>query len=185
MKQGAAAIRQPRIFVKNGIRPGYNEMGTEIEKKWLPKGSEYLNIIKNCRYCEIEQGYLCTDPVIRVRKEDNRYYMTYKGHGTLVREEYNLPLTKESYDALIKKCEGRIIRKRRWQVPLPSGLTVEMDEFQGELEPLVLFEIEFPDRETAENYIPPDYFGKNVTEDTRYTNAYLSSAGIDVDTIMC
>ena len=51
---------------------------------------------------EIEQAYLCTEPVVRIRKEDDNYYLTYKSKGLLAREEYNLPLTKEAYaDGLI------------------------------------------------------------------------------------
>ena len=46
---------------------------------------------------EIEQAYLCTEPVVRIRKEDDNYYLTYKSKGLLAREEYNLPLTKEAY----------------------------------------------------------------------------------------
>ena len=45
---------------------------------------------------EIEQGYLCTNPVVRIRKSDESYTLTYKGRGLMVREEYNLPLTKEA-----------------------------------------------------------------------------------------
>ena len=52
---------------------------------------------------EIEQAYLCTEPVVRIRKEDDNYYLTYKSKGLLAREEYNLPLTKEAYAHLLTK----------------------------------------------------------------------------------
>ena len=61
----------------------------------------------------IEQAYLCTDPVVRVRREDDSYYLTYKGKGLLAREEYNLPLTKESYEHLLKKADGLVLTKVR------------------------------------------------------------------------
>ena len=63
----------------------------EIERKYLvaslPEGYEA------CPFHTIEQAYLCTEPVVRIRQEDNDYYLTYKSKGLLVREEYNLPLT--------------------------------------------------------------------------------------------
>ena len=160
-------------------------MGLEIERKWLPNGNAYRQMIKGAPFTEIEQRYLCTEPVIRVRIDGGSYYLTYKGKGHVEREEYNLPLTREAYEKLSQKCEGRVIRKNRYRLPLSDGLTLEIDEFLGELSPLVIFEIEFSSRADAERYQAPQYFGKEVTEDTRYTNAYLSSAGIDVDTIMC
>ncbi len=68
----------------------------EIERKFkvrmLP--AQY----KDSPHCMIEQAYLCTDPVVRVRCQDDQYYLTYKGKGLLEREEYNLPLTRESYN---------------------------------------------------------------------------------------
>lgn len=66
----------------------------------------------------IEQGYLNTNPVVRVRREDDTYYLTYKGKGLMAREEYNLPLNEEAYRHLIQKADGNIIGKRRY---LPTG----------------------------------------------------------------
>ena len=61
----------------------------------------------------LEQAYLNTDPVIRIRREDDTYYMTYKGSGMLAREEYNLSLNRESYAHLLPKCDGNVISKKR------------------------------------------------------------------------
>ena len=70
-------------------------MGKEIERKFKVKVMPDLN--KYPFKC-LEQGYLNTHPVVRVRKEDDEYYMTYKGKGHIEREEYNLPLNKESFN---------------------------------------------------------------------------------------
>ena len=78
----------------------------EIEKKYLLKELPDLSC---CEYHKIEQAYLCTGPVVRVRREDENYYMTYKGSGLMSREEYNLPLTAESYEHLKQKADGNII----------------------------------------------------------------------------
>ncbi len=70
----------------------------EIERKFLIK--ELPQNLERYDFHLIEQAYLCTEPVIRVRREDDNYYMTYKSKGLLAREEYNLPLTKEAYETL-------------------------------------------------------------------------------------
>lgn len=129
----------------------------------------------------IEQAYLNTDPIIRVRKEDDTYYLTYKGSGMLAREEYNLPLNEESYCHLLKKADGRIITKKRYVIPLKQflpkdhgDLSIELDIFEGELAPLIIAEIEFPTKEAAEAFTPPELFLEDVTFDPRYHNSNLS-----------
>lgn len=73
----------------------------EIERKYLvPAAPENLSSFP---YHEIEQGYLSTEPVVRIRRQDEEYYLTYKSKGLMIREEYNLPLTKESYLHLQRK----------------------------------------------------------------------------------
>ena len=81
----------------------------EIERKFTIKRlPENLEQYEKKR---IEQGYLCTNPVVRVRRSNENYYMTYKGGGMMSREEYNLPLTKEGYEHLVAKHDGRLIQK--------------------------------------------------------------------------
>lgn len=65
----------------------------------------------------IEQAYLNTDPVVRIRRQDDSYYMTYKGKGLLAREEYNLPLNEASYYHLLEKADGNIISKNAMSYP--------------------------------------------------------------------
>ena len=67
----------------------------EIERKYLLK--QLPSNLDSYASKKIAQGYLCTSPVVRVRRSNDSYYMTYKGAGLMVREEYNLPLTKEAY----------------------------------------------------------------------------------------
>ena len=122
----------------------------------------------------MEQGYLNTDPVIRIRKDNDNYELTYKSKGLMVREEYNLPLTKEAYGHLLSKIDGRLIKKRRYMLPLGGGLTAELDIFEGELAPLILAEVEFPDEDSAFSFIPPNWFGEDVTFSGKYHNSFLS-----------
>ena len=62
----------------------------EIERKYtIKKLPENLESYP-CHH--IEQAYLNVNPVVRVRKQDDEYYMTYKGNCMMAREERNLPL---------------------------------------------------------------------------------------------
>ena len=144
----------------------------EIERKYLIKNTPDNLSDFRCRI--MEQGYLNTDPVIRIRKDNDNYELTYKSKGLMVREEYNLPLTKEAYGHLLSKIDGRLIKKRRYMLPLGGGLTAELDIFEGELAPLILAEVEFPDEDSAFSFIPPNWFGEDVTFSGKYHNSFLS-----------
>lgn len=113
----------------------------EIERKYLidrlPENLEQYE----CKH--IEQGYLNTDPVVRIRKSNDKYTLTYKGAGLMCREEYNLPLNAEAFAHLKEKIDGILIQKRRYLIPLTDKLTIELDVFEGELAPLQLAEVEF------------------------------------------
>lgn len=143
----------------------------EIERKFLIKAGAFD--YESYPFKELEQGYLSTDPVVRIRREDDTYYLTYKATGMMIREEYNLPLTKESYEHLLKKADGNIITKRRYLIPLDK-YTVELDVFAAPFAPLVMAEVEFPTKEEANSFTPPDWFGEDVTFDMEYHNSNMS-----------
>lgn len=158
----------------------------EIERKFTIKSLPADYDTYPCHH--IEQAYLNTDPVVRVRKEDNDYYLTYKGKGLLAREEYNLILNEESYYHLREKADGLVISKKRYLIPLlnpqfkegssipPTGysLTIELDVFDSPFDPLILAEVEFGSKNAAEAFIPPDWFYEDVTYAACYHNSNLS-----------
>lgn len=144
----------------------------EIERKYLIKSLP--ENLSSYSFHLIEQGYLCTNPVVRVRREDDSYYMTYKGAGLMSREEYNLPLNKEAYAQLIKKADGNIITKKRWLIPIEHGLTIELDIFEGCFDGLIIAEVEFDSEAEANDFTPPDWFGEDVTFSSKYHNSTLS-----------
>lgn len=144
----------------------------EIERKFLiPTLPEDLETFPSSL---LEQAYLCTDPVVRVRRSDDEFTLTYKSRGLMSREEYNLPLTAESYEHLKAKADGNIITKRRYRIPLPEDLTIELDVFLGVFEGLFLAEVEFVSEEQANAFVPPAWFGKEVTWSKEYHNSTLS-----------
>lgn len=147
----------------------------EIERKFLLK--ELPKNLESYSVRHLEQGYLCTAPVVRIRRDNDKYELTYKGKGSMIREEHNLPLTKEAYEHLREKIDGRLIVKKRYMVPLEQ-YTVELDVFEGDLAPLILAEVEFPSEEEAKAFTPPDWFAEDVTFSNLYHNSFLSQFNI-------
>lgn len=153
-------------------------MGQEIERKFLVSNdvaNKYIDMARDGKLNshEIEQAYLTTDPVIRVRKSDDDYYMTYKGKGLMSREEYNLPLTKEAYDTLKSKADGNIIAKTRILIPYDK-YTIELDIFKPPFENVRMAEVEFDSEDEANSFKEPDWFLEEVTNDRRYHNSNMS-----------
>ena len=143
----------------------------EIERKFLIKELPKNLETYPCRH--LEQGYLSTAPVVRVRKDNDKYELTYKGKGAMVREEYNLPLTAESFEHLKQKIDGRLIVKKRYMIPY-GDFTIELDVFEADLAPLTLAEVEFSSEEEANAFVAPDWFAEDVTFSKLYHNSYLS-----------
>ena len=129
----------------------------EIERKFLVAQLPDNLDNYNCRY--IEQGY--------------------KGSGMIAREEYNLPLTKDSYEHLIKKADGNIITKKRYEIPDGNGYTIELDIFEGAFNGTVIAEVEFNTIEEADNYIMPEFFTEDVTNNPEYHNSNMSKKKFD------
>ena len=137
----------------------------EIERKYLIHTIPFD--LSAFPFRTIEQGYLCTSPVVRIRKDNDRYELTYKSSGMI-------PLTAEGYAHLKTKIDGICIEKTRYMIPLQDSLTIELDIFSGKLAGLVLAEVEFPDADSAEHFTPPDWFGEDVTFCPQYHNSTLS-----------
>ena len=158
----------------------------EIERKFTVKKLPENMSQYPCHI--IEQAYLNTDPVVRIRRQDDDYYLTYKGKGLMAREEYNLPLNELSYYHLRDKADGNVISKKRYVIPIDNptfmsdniesidqnSLCVELDIFESPFAPLVIAEVEFPSEETANAFIPLDWFDQDVTNDPSYHNSNLS-----------
>ena len=101
----------------------------EIERKYLirdlPAGYD--------RYPShsIEQAYICTGPVIRIRRQDDSYILTCKGGGMMSREELNLPMSAEAFAKLLPKAEGNVIQKKRFVIPLQEACTLSVSKASG------------------------------------------------------
>lgn len=148
----------------------------EIERKYLVKRlPEHL---ESYPHTEIEQGYLCTSPTVRIRRMGDVFWLTIKekqeAHSTaLYNREEEFRLDNAKYEHLKAKCDGRMVLKTRYRIPV-DGLTAELDVFHGSHEGLKLVEVEFPTIEAANSFIAPDWFCEEVSQDCRYRNSYLA-----------
>ena len=126
----------------------------------------------------IVQGYLTTNPAaVRVRRRDDDYFLTIKTGSGLARHEIERQLAADEFEALWAVADSLRIEKRRYVLALSSGHTAELDLFDGDLAGRRIVEVEFDDDDSAEAFVPPDWFGREVTDDGRYTNAALATNG--------
>ena len=151
-------------------------MPTEIERKFLVADPPAW--LEGCRSQAIEQGYLAIgeDDEVRVRRREGTAMLTVKrGHGE-ERLEQEVEIDDDQLGALWPLTEGRRIEKRRYRVDDADPM-IEVDVYAGTLEGLVTAEIEFPTREAADRFSPPDWIGEEVTGDDRYANQRLAIHG--------
>lgn len=152
----------------------------EIERKFIIKSlADIPYDLSHLKKIDMMQAYLYDDPVIRIRKENHDYFLTYKGKGLMVREEYNLPINETCFLSLLAKAEGFIIKKNRYILPI-GDFNIEIDIFEDDFKGLILAEIEFPDENTANSYTLPPWLNNEVTNVKYYHNSYLSKYGIKI-----
>ncbi|HEX5527704.1 MAG TPA: CYTH domain-containing protein [Solirubrobacterales bacterium] len=111
--------------------------------------------------------------------------MTIKGPredsvAGLVREEVEIDLDQAEFERLWPLTKDRRIRKVRTSCSLRTGtsemLVACLDDFRDKLEGLDMVEVEFESEQEAEAFVPPSFFGTEVTGDPRYRNAELAGA---------
>lgn len=148
-------------------------MAFEIERKYLVINTDFRQMAQSS--CEMVQGYLSRTPerTVRIRRAGNKAFLTIKGlnHG-LVRTEFEYSIPIEDFDAVLSMCIPPVIEKVRHFVPF-DGKIWEVDEYQGNLAPLIVAEIELDSAE--ERFSIPSFIGKEVTGDPRYYNSVLGS----------
>ena len=147
-------------------------MGVEIERRFLII-QEKLPDLSERHSVMIKQAYFTHDPWIRVRIVQGntpQAVLTIKGHGTLTRPEVNCPISMEKALEMWPLAQRGVVHKIRHNFGL-----WEIDEFTDSLAGLWLAEIELDSEDAA--YEKYDWLGKEVTEDKRYSNAYMAEHG--------
>lgn len=158
-------------------------MSPETERKWLLDGSP--EAIRRVPGERIEQGYLAVEPEgaeVRLRRRAGRSTLTVERSGDLERCETEIALTNAQFENLWPATEGaRLVKTRyRWLLPRRPGrddAVAEVDVYAGDLEGLVLAQVEFPSVKASGYFRPPKAFGREVTRDPRYENRRLAREG--------
>jgi adenylate cyclase len=157
------------------------EKPKEIERKFLIKDLP-LNL-EEFMSEEISQGYVEIEPngsEKRVRDKEGRFFYTEKSGGDVIRDEEEREITREEYDAYWKETEGKRIKKTRYYIPY-KDCKIELDIYYDKLAGLFSAEVEFKTKEESDNFIPPAWFGEEVTKDKRYKNKSLAVNGLPGD----
>ena len=156
----------------------------EIERKWLIDINNIPYDLNSYEHLDIKQAYISFSPTIRIRKIENKneHILTIKSSsidGGLSRQEYEIAISQKQYEYLLTKKEGNILSKTRYIVPIENH-KMEIDIFHETLEGFAYMEIEFENQAQANAYIAPNWTIKELTYDSRYSNASLASGNIDV-----
>ncbi len=150
----------------------------EIERKYLVRHlpahlDTYESILMN-------QGYIVSGPgvrEVRVRREGARYRLGIKSGSGIEREELEVDLSEEQFEQLWELTKGQRVSKCRYLIPWKE-YTIELDVYDEALKGLIVAEVEFPDIESADRFSPPEWFGREVSEDVRYKNSRLTVDGL-------
>lgn len=159
----------------------------EIERKFL-LDKDAIPDLTYFRKCIIEQAYLSKDPEIRIRKakesEVETCFLTIKSEGDLARDEFEVKIDVDLYHRLSRCMVSQLIIKDRYYSNLAgivsceekniNNLKLEIDIFKGRHFGLAVAEIEFDDELTAKSFIPPVWFGEEVTYNKTYRNKNLA-----------
>lgn len=154
-------------------------MALEIERKYLVKDYSYRE--KSIERHHLVQGYLSLNPdaTVRIRISDDKAWVTIKSRNRgAVRNEWEYSIPVSDARQMLNICQGGVLSK--WRYIVPSGNHKwEIDEYEGNLAPLVVAEIELgAENETFEK---PDFIGREVTGNPEYYNSALISHKPDIE----
>jgi len=146
----------------------------EIERKFLVTSEAFKK--EAFAQNRIAQGYLSSVPgrTVRVRIKGDEGFLTIKGASNesgLSRFEWEKEIPVDEAQKLLMLCEKGAIDKTRFEVKVGSHV-FEVDEFYGENKGLIMAEVELGSE--TESFEKPLWLGKEVTNDKRYYNSYLS-----------
>ncbi len=90
-------------------------------------------------------------------------------------------LPETEFALLAASLPGRRIEKLRHRLRSPTGVVLSLDQFQGELEGLVMLEAEFDTLDLMTAFPAPDFALREVTDDPRYGGGHLVAHGLPKD----
>lgn len=152
-------------------------MAKEIERKFMLGVLPHQLDIKERK--TIYQSYLALGKEeVRIRRVQyestpDKFYLTYKNRlkDKLAREEIEIEITERTYEQLDIKFKP--IVKDRLLIELGNDLWAEVDIFRNTGFELRTVEVEFNSVTEAENFVPPNWFGRELTGTGEYGNQLL------------
>ena len=156
----------------------------EIERKFLLNDRFQQEILsKRLQSHQLTQYYVQVgEEEERYRRQDNLYFHTIKKRvdGGLQREEIETECTKGDFEVNKRNMVGNIIEKKRYIFPFGER-KVEIDVYGGVFKGLIICEVEFPSKDEADTFVPPDFFGVEVTWKKGYKNQSLAINGLPIE----
>lgn len=146
-------------------------MAKEIERTFLVDDDSFRE--QAAFTFHILQGYLSRDPerTVRIRIRNDSAFLTVKGKTVgCERDEFEYEIPLEDGLEMLKMCQGKILDKTRYIVPF-EGYNWEVDEYHGDLEGLIVTEVEIPNANAE--IVLPSFVGKEVTGNPKYYNSQL------------
>lgn len=160
-------------------------MAVEIERKFLLRGDPASRLGSDVGE-HLRQGYLAIDQAVevRVRIGSELAAVTVKAGRGVARTEVEMPIAATEAEELWPHTVGRRIEKTRYRIDLEgAGLdraahVAEVDVYHGSLAGLFVAEVEFATESSAAEFVPPNWFGRELTGDDRWSNAHLARNGM-------
>lgn len=152
----------------------------EIERKFLVDIKLLEGKSDDYEHATIRQGYLAIGEdgsEARVRDKAGKYSLTVKTKGDLVRGEWETELTEDQFEILWPATESRRVEKTRFKIPYDNHM-IELDIYEGQLDGLVTAEIEFESMQAAQQFVPPEWLSKDVTQESSFKNQNLACDGV-------
>ncbi len=144
----------------------------KIERKFL---IDELPNLDGCIYSNINSGYISFIPYIRIRKNDDKYFIMKKEYLAPQEDELETETNKDTFNILASVVNGRMISKTRYFLPFEDGNIVKLDIYHDELEGLATAKVAFKNKADAQEYNRPGWFGEEITNDKNYDDSYLST----------
>ena len=153
----------------------------EIEKTFLVKSIPQN--LSSFKFYKIKQGYISSGPSpLRIRQKGDKYELTkkifLKENDFSQAEETNIYLTEYEFDKLWPLVE-KSLEKTRYIVPLENNLFAELDIYSGKLDGFMVVEVEFGSEEKMNLFVPPEWFGKDITQEDFTANMFLAGKSFE------
>lgn len=175
------------------------EVKKEIEKIIIPKEIERKFLVDKLpenldkySHKKIIQWYVAITEdgtEVRLRKKWQKFFQTIKSSWNKIRDEFEIELTKDQFEALWDSTAGKRVEKTRYEIPYEYETTgkewqkikvtkkIELDIYYGNLDWMLSAEVEFKTEEESNKFVTPEWFGKEVTDDKKYKNKNLAISG--------